>query len=76
MRQRKPSKVAALDDNGKLEVHLPFFNDNYATLCGLDGNADSTDITMRPTETTHLLTCPDCLAIWLLCRRFSARDIS
>ncbi len=33
-------QLVAIKANGRVEVHLPCHNGNYATLCGMDGDDD------------------------------------
>lgn len=64
----------AVESDGVVEVHLPAISDNYATLCGLDG--DDSKVGQRPAVVPRgtKVNCPQCQAIFELCKSYSRKD--
>lgn len=58
-------------------VHLPHYNQTYATLCGLDGDDPdpSVDQTMVDTSPAAKVNCYTCIDMYDICRQFNERDL-
>jgi len=72
------SKYVAILTGGVVKVHLPHTNGNYATLCGMDGD-DPDPVVDQETVSVPKdakVDCDDCIAIWSVCRQFTARDFA
>ena len=64
--------------DGVRQTHLPHPTENYATLCGLDGDDPSTymdrTVDQRPVKPGRVVDCNQCRMIFELCQEYSAKD--
>ena len=73
-------KVVAIIVNGVVDTHIPSHNENYDTLCGLDGGQPGVlwqvDFAgQEPTKAEiNKVTCKECYGIWMQCKKFRKQD--
>ena len=62
-------KFAAIRIDGKLTIHMDTMDDNYATLCCLDGEG------LIPVKVLlQKINCPHCRAIWNMSKSYKESD--
>lgn len=55
-----------IEERGKCQIHATSYNQNYATLCGLDGDDDDpavAQITIGIAPTGSKINCRECIDI-------------
>jgi hypothetical protein len=60
--------------NGVLETHLPPASQNYATLCGMDGDDNDPGVDQHHAEPGAKVDCIHCRAIFDRCSQFRTSD--
>ena len=68
------SKYVAIECDGKIEVHAAPVHDNYATLCGLDGDDSAVGQRPAPLQIGARIDCPTCKAIIRHAKLYGERD--
>lgn len=63
---------------GVVLVHLPHTTNNYATLCGLDGDDPHFDTQQKtiPTKSGAKVDCPHCKAIFKVATKYRLSDFA
>lgn len=74
----KTDKYVALSHMGEIEIHLPDTTQNYATLCGMDGDDPHLSVQQAeaPIPRGAKVTCQLCYAIWKVAQRYSRSEFS
>ena len=67
--------IVAVRVDGVVSTHLPGEN-NYATLCGLDGNDPNVGQEPASVGRRRRVTCPDCFRLWNTCRPYALADFT
>lgn len=74
-----PKMVALLKD-GRIRIHMPGNDADYATLCGIDnglaGEADGVSSEEQPLPPKAKIDCPHCKKIWNATRGYKASDFN
>lgn len=68
------NRFVTVDIDGEIQTHLPHPTENYATLCGLDGDDSDHNTRQSIAEPGKQVDCQHCIAIFELCRRYRAKD--
>jgi hypothetical protein len=64
----------AIQQDGKTEVHAKNVNENYATLCGMDGNDSKVGQRTVPLDIGARIDCPHCIAIIRHAKGYREKD--
>lgn len=70
------SKYVAIVTEGVLEIHLPHWNGDSATLCGLDGDDPNSAVQQEWVDVPKgaKANCSLCWSIFRTCKDFTVRD--
>lgn len=63
-------KLIEISEGGVWQTHIPGFDGNYASLCGLDGDENPTRDAV-----SQVVDCPKCGQIYKHCKLFRAARI-
>lgn len=72
----RKGKYVAIVQQGELNIHMAHQNQNYATLCGMDGDDPDGAVDQRIVSISAgaRIDCDDCRKIWEVAQRYKASD--